>query len=942
MKKYLVLILLLVQVPLRAANPLIVGSVTILTNLTTLGFRAAYTGDDNANATMTVRFKLSSGTTWYTAYPPIVDRRATVPIPGGSNVSNTANQFQARGSIVGLLENTSYDVETTWVDSDGVTGTNPTTTTVLTATSTPTATGASYFVNSATGNNSNSGTTSGSPWLTLAFAYANTSAGSIINCNGTFAGGLTISVNGTPGAYRKLQAQSGQSCSLSAGSANTITITGNYIWVTGITIGASTTGSGIEISGPRHHIVLDHLTIPNFVTSEGSTQGAFNGGIALTSDNIHDVLILNNSITRTAVTCTQNGVDGVTFSNSGYYNVVVDHNTITGGTWDGIGNGSNSSTTNLENVDYSNNVISNYFDDGIEMDGGGINLRVWGNTTSSNQSCGGGGNTGLSEAGTEVGPSYVFRNYLTSSLGTLDKGGRGVGYSFFFHNTMVDTRSGAGYSDLTQEGGTPLTQNHVYRNNIYIATVNSIFQQEGPRPGNDYDYDIAFCSGSCGGVNPVDRWNNVSCPSGCYATWALFVAATGMEDFGGTQVNGIFGNPNLDGSYHITTSSNAHDKAVVLANFNDQNSAWPYTDSAPDVGAFETTDVVNPAISITAPAGCPAFTTSSNTLTTLAGTASDDNSVASVTWTNDRGGSGPATGTTSWSIPTVTLFSGVNVVTVTARDPSNNSASSVCTVTYNAVPPQGYYATVVLADTPTGYYRLDEPIFGSGTLTDYSGNSRNGVYNGTGTEFLFNQFGLADTVDTSVLFQNLGAIAATVTVSAVFNPVGTNSWTIETWIKPISFVDIGFPIALMGRGWTVSGRTNGVFLDITSTTHFPQITRCGTNVCTSVTGATAFKVGTTYYLAAKYNGTTLSLYSRIIGTDSIAASIGTPTADSNVIEAIGIDDSGIAVASGDGYPLGSIPVNGIQDDSAFYSTALADTRIGVHSIYPRNVIILRR
>jgi hypothetical protein len=39
-----------------------------------------------------------------------------------------------------------------------------------------------------------------------------------------------------------------------------------------------------------------------------------------------------------------------------------------------------------------------------------------------------------------------------------------------------------------------------------------------------------------------------------------------------------------------------------------------------------------------------------------------------VSWSNDRGGSGVATGTTSWSVTGITLQSGANVITVTARD----------------------------------------------------------------------------------------------------------------------------------------------------------------------------------------------------------------------------------------------------------------------------------
>ena len=48
---------------------------------------------------------------------------------------------------------------------------------------------------------------------------------------------------------------------------------------------------------------------------------------------------------------------------------------------------------------------------------------------------------------------------------------------------------------------------------------------------------------------------------------------------------------------------------------------------------------------------------------------------------NDRGGSGTAAGTTSWSIPDVPLAAGVNVITVTARDVVGNTTTDTLTVT---------------------------------------------------------------------------------------------------------------------------------------------------------------------------------------------------------------------------------------------------------------------
>ena len=96
-------------------------------------------------------------------------------------------------------------------------------------------------------------------------------------------------------------------------------------------------------------------------------------------------------------------------------------------------------------------------------------------------------------------------------------------------------------------------------------------------------------------------------------------------------------------------------------------------------------DNVAPTVALTAPTTGTSFATSAATLA-LAGTASDNVAPTQVSWVNDRGGSGNATGTTSWSIASVALQSGSNVVTVTARDAAGNVGTKVLTVAYTPAP----------------------------------------------------------------------------------------------------------------------------------------------------------------------------------------------------------------------------------------------------------------
>ena len=82
-------------------------------------------------------------------------------------------------------------------------------------------------------------------------------------------------------------------------------------------------------------------------------------------------------------------------------------------------------------------------------------------------------------------------------------------------------------------------------------------------------------------------------------------------------------------------------------------------------------DTIAPTVAIATPTSAGTFTTGTSPLT-LAGTAADNVGVTQVSWSNDRGGSGTASGTTSWSVSGIVLQSGTNVLTVTARDAANN------------------------------------------------------------------------------------------------------------------------------------------------------------------------------------------------------------------------------------------------------------------------------
>jgi len=158
-------------------------------------------------------------------------------------------------------------------------------------------------------------------------------------------------------------------------------------------------------------------------------------------------------------------------------------------------------------------------------------------------------------------------------------------------------------------------------------------------------------------------------------------------------------------------------------------------------------DTTPPTVTITSPTSNPTYSTSISPLS-IGGTASDNVGVTQVEWSNDRGGSGTCSGTTSWSASGITLYSGQNVITVTARDAVNNTGTDTLTVSY--IPPSnhdpdlsGGYVEPPSGDTNTNFYWYvdyydqdgDSPTLKnvyidgtSYTMSLYSGSASNGTY----------------------------------------------------------------------------------------------------------------------------------------------------------------------------------------------------------------------
>jgi hypothetical protein len=165
-------------------------------------------------------------------------------------------------------------------------------------------------------------------------------------------------------------------------------------------------------------------------------------------------------------------------------------------------------------------------------------------------------------------------------------------------------------------------------------------------------------------------------------------------------------------------------------------------------------DTEPPVVAFSDPTG--QIQTGSDTID-IRGTASDNDGVTQVSWTNNRGGSGICTGTDVWSQSGILLYSGTNIITVTARDAAGNSGSDTLTVIYT--PPDLEPPTVAFTDPSGQVSTTINTITVFGTASDNVGVAQVSWRNDRGGSGVFT--GTTSWSGTIPLFQGTNVITAT-------------------------------------------------------------------------------------------------------------------------------------------------------------------------------------
>jgi hypothetical protein len=414
---------------------------------------------------------------------------------------------------------------------------------------------------------------------------------------------LTISQSGTPGAYRLYQPAAGGSATIDGNNSidDAVVISGSYIILRGL-ITKRTRNNGIRLTSTAHHIVIENCDISEFGHEDGSTNFAcepssgITGPTSATFFGITNIVIQNNRIhhpnfdsnsweepARVAnpscnIAATQHpqGSSAIFFKDTGGNHVFLYNEIYSDFTHmfkDAFAGGQNFSHNGdyRRDTDIYGNIVSYSWDDGIQTEGAGMNIRVYGNYIEFTM-------TGVSNAPVSIGPMYVFRNVMNRGVRTpISQGGTqlggegwfwktrnksvngtvaginiGAGRTYLFHNTIYRTATGNGVNQTLSVDAISVV-NIYSRNNIWNSN-NSVSSNFMPAADSDFDYELVTAGHT--------RWL--------------------MEGANSIAENAIYDSGHASGTYTLSTSSAGFDSGVVIPNFNDT-----YSGAGPDRGAQE-------------------------------------------------------------------------------------------------------------------------------------------------------------------------------------------------------------------------------------------------------------------------------------------------------------------------------------------------------------------
>ena len=243
---------------------------------------------------------------------------------------------------------------------------------------------------------------------------------------------------------------------------------------------------------------------------------------------------------------------------------------------------------------------------------------------------------------------------------------------------------------------------------------------------------LAACGGggSGGGDNGTTHATGPAAPSNLAATapsttqvnltWTASTGSAGIASYRVFRDGGDTALAQPTGTLYSDTSVVAGTSYTYVVKAVDTAGNISAASNTASVKTPAATTPEQPTIAITSPSATGTYTSTAPTVS-VSGTASDSSGLTTVTWANGTNNTeGAATGTTTWSIASITLATGANTISITASDESGLTATTKITITYAPVAKPPSIAITTPSSSGT-YTSTSSAVAISGTASDAAG-----------------------------------------------------------------------------------------------------------------------------------------------------------------------------------------------------------------------------
>ncbi len=572
----------------RAGNALVPGAIEVVPTILCAGITWNISGDDNRNATGTLEFREKGKTNWnktlpmWRMFPQAVDRTANtvggIPVEFLKGLPKWSkdkflylqehykwNYFA--GSIFNLNPGTAYEARITLADPDGGGATKTLSFTTRVEPVIP-KTGQRMDVKGG--------------GHALAEAVARARPGDIFRVHAGTYRGFTVDASGTPANPICIVADKegeviiqgdAPEKEFAGGQGTGIEIRGSHVWIQGLRIRSFE--NGIEVK----KITCEDVAVMRCTISgcwDAIRAGGRNGYFA--DNTITGIKAPPSKMPKDDDWSEAHGLvinDGV----GGKGNIIC-YNQVT--------RVADLLRAQCSDSDvYGNNCFFNA-DDGIELDEGGPNLRVWGNRWSYT------GNNGISFQPYIGGPAYIIRNIVHNCRESPIKQRYKSCGAILINNTFIAAGD-------VEKGTTDLIEQTYARNNLFLTGQKIALKyhvEDFLRSPHTLDLDYNGYNGTFAG-HMAHFFGAAGKPYATILTLAQFQSLTGLERHGvlltmescmadkfpdqaatDKAINETWTAPKL--IYALAKGSPAIDKGIVIPNI-----VETFVGAAPDLGALE-------------------------------------------------------------------------------------------------------------------------------------------------------------------------------------------------------------------------------------------------------------------------------------------------------------------------------------------------------------------